>query len=70
MLLATQPSYDELRHAVGVCFTLGSPLRIFNVLCTQSIRCSIVLEQKQMYFVSLINYRASLETQRLNIAGS
>ena len=51
MLLATQPSYDELRNAVGIRFTLGSPLRILNVHCTRSIRCSIILEQKQMYFV-------------------
>ena len=51
MLLATQPSYNELRLAIGICFTLGSPLHILNVLCTQLIRCSIVLEQKQMYFI-------------------
>ena len=51
MLIAMQPSYDELHHAVGMCFTLDSPLRILNVHCTKSIKCSIILEQKQMYFI-------------------
>ena len=51
MLIAMQPLYNELRHAVGMHFTLGSPLRILNVHYTKSIKCSIVLEQKRMYFV-------------------
>ena len=51
MLSAMQPSYNELRYAVGMRFTLGSPLRILNVHCTKTIKCSIILEQKQMYFV-------------------
>ena len=51
MLIAMQPSYDELRHAVGICFTLGSPLHIMKVHYTKPIKCSIVLEQKQMYFI-------------------
>ena len=51
MLIAMQPLYNELCHAIGMCFTLGSPLRILNVHCTQLIKCSIILEQKWMYFV-------------------
>ena len=51
MLIATQPSYNELCHAVGMHFTLGSPLCILNVHYTKLIKCSIILEQKGMYFV-------------------
>ena len=51
MLIAMQPLYNELRHAIGMCFTLGSPLRILNVQYTKSIKGSIILEQKWMYFI-------------------
>ena len=51
MLIAMQPLYNELCHAVGMCFTLGSPLCILNVHYTKSIKGSIILEQKQMYFI-------------------
>ena len=70
MLIAMQPLYNELRHAVGMCFTLGSPLHILNVHYTQSIKCSIILEQKWNVLHSLIDYRASPETQWLNVVGS
>ena len=46
MLIAMQPSYNELCHAVGMRFTLGSPLHILNVHYTKSIKGSIILEQK------------------------
>ena len=51
MLIAMQPLYNELRHAIGMCFTLGSPLCILNMHNTNSIKGSIVLEQKWMYFI-------------------
>ena len=51
MLFATQPLYDELRHAISMHFTLGSPLHILNMHYTKSIKGSIILEQKWMYFV-------------------
>ena len=52
MLFAMQPSYNELCHAVRpVRFTLGSPLHILNVHYTKSIKGSIILEQKRMYFI-------------------
>ena len=69
MLIAMQPSYNELRHAVGMCFTLGSPLCILNVHYTKSIKGSIILEQKDV-LCSLIDYCAGPETQRLNVVGS
>ena len=51
MLIAMQPLYNELRHAVGMRFTLSPPLRILNVHYTKAIKGSIILEQKQMCFI-------------------
>ena len=70
MLIAMQPSYNELRHAIGMRFTLSSPLHILNVHYTKSIKCSIVSGAKMDVLCPLIDYCASPETQRLNVVGS
>ena len=47
-----QPSYDELRHSVGVHFTLDSPpLHFERALHSVNQVFHHVLEQKWMYFV-------------------